>query len=439
MPNKTLHQLLIVLTLILDACLIGTSILLAYWIRFESDWLQGAAIHKGANPPLDLYFQLIPLKGFIWILILRGLGLYQIENEVTLETGLNLLKASTIALISTLGAVFFFYHAHAYSRWVMILACAMSVLFLFFNRLLIQRFKGALQVYGIGLSRVAIVGFNPTARQLIRSIQAKARNGYKFIGVLLGAHLPSQPIPHRVLGETADVRSLVQKHRINELFITSPGISHEDILQIVHHCEGMSVQISVLPDLYEVMIGKTRVAEFDRIPVVKLKELPLQGWRGLVKRGLDIVISAFALVISSPAMLAIAIAVKCTSPGPIIFRQERIGRDGTPFYIYKFRSMQSDAEEGIGHTWAAPDDPRQTRIGSFLRRWGLDELPQLFNVLTGDMSLVGPRPEMSGLIDDFSTSIPPLLRSASGEMWIDRLGASQWAAWEYFIRGTPPL
>ena len=174
-------------------------------------------------------------------------------------------------------------------------------------------------------------------------------------------------------------------------------------------CEGLSVRLHLLPDLYEVMIGRTRVADFDGIPVVKLKELPLQGWRRMIKRGMDILLSAIALIVCSPLMFFIAIAVKRSSPGSVIFRQERVGRDGKPFYIYKFRSMRQDAEAGVGHVWASKNDPRETRLGRFLRRWCLDELPQFFNVFKGDMSLVGPRPEMSGLIDDFSKSIPHYL------------------------------
>ena len=409
MSNKTLDQLLTVFTLLLDVCFISASVFVAYWLRFESGGLDGVAIHKGAPPPLDYYFQLIPLMGFIWVLVLRAVGLYQIEGHVTLETVVSLSKAGLIASIATLSAIFFIYHNHQYSRWVMILSCGISVLLLCFSRLTIQRFKEAVQQLGVGISRVAVVGFNRTTQQLIHTLQERTDSGYQFVGVLLGERPPSQPIPHRILGEFTEVRSLVQKYRIDELFITSPAISHTDILQIVDVCEGLSVRIHLLPDLYEVMIGRTRVADFDGIPVVRLKELPLQGWHRMIKRGMDILLSSFALIICSPLMLVIAIAVKLSSPGRVIFRQERVGRDGKPFYIYKFRSMQQDAEAGVGHVWASKDDPRQTRLGRFLRRWCLDELPQFFNVLKGDMSLVGPRPEMSGLIDDFSKSIPHYL------------------------------
>lgn len=409
MSNKTFDQLLTVFTLLLDVCFISASVFVAYWLRFKSGWLDGVAIHKGAPPPLDYYFQLVPLMGFIWILVLRGVGLYRIEEHVTLETVISLSKAGVIASIATLGAIFFIYHNHQYSRWVMILSCGLSVILLCFDRLAIQRFKEAIQQLGVGISRVAVVGFNRTTQQLIHSFEERTGSGYQFIGVLLGELPPSQSIPHRILGEFTDVRSLVQKYRIDELFITSPAISHTEILQIVDVCEGLSVRLHLLPDLYEVMIGRTLVADFDGIPVVRLKELPLQGWRRMIKRGMDILLSSIALISCSPLMLAIAIVVKVTSPGRVIFRQERVGRDGKPFYIYKFRSMREDAETGIGHVWASKDDPRQTRLGKFLRRWCLDELPQFFNVLKGDMSLVGPRPEMSGLIDDFSKSIPHYL------------------------------
>ena len=409
MSNKTLDQLLIVFTLLLDICFISASVFVAYWLRFESGWLDGVAIHKGAPPPLDYYFQLIPLMGFTWILVLRGVRLYRLEGHVTLETAVSISKAGLIASIATLSAIFFIYHSHQYSRWVMILSCGISVVLLFLNRLAIQRFKEAIQQLGVGISRVAVVGFNTTTEQLIHTLQEKTGKGYQFVGVLLGDGPPSQPIPHHILGDFTEVRSLIQKYRIDELFVTSPAISHTEILQIVDVCEGLSVRLYLLPDLYEVMIGRTQVAEFDGIPVVRLKELPLQGWRGMIKRGMDILLSSIALIVCSPLMLAIAIAVKLSSPGRVIFRQERTGRDGKPFYIYKFRSMRQDAEEGVGHVWASKNDPRQTRLGKFLRRWCLDELPQFFNVLKGDMSLVGPRPEMSGLIDDFSKSIPHYL------------------------------
>jgi len=409
MPHRTLHQLLKALTFLLDVCLIGTSILVAYWFRFESGWLKTIIVHKGATPPLDFYFRLIPLQTLAYLLTLRKLGLYRIDHKVTFETAFTLFKASGIALIATLAAIFFLYHAYEYSRWVMILATAMSAVFLFFDRLAVQRFREAIQQSGIGVSRIAVVGFNPTTEQFIRAIEAHSDSGYQFIGVIPG----KQPSPasslYHVLGGSQEIRSIVQKYHIHELFITSPAISHEEIWRIVHDCEGLPVQINVLPDLYEVMIGRTHITEFDGIPVVKLKDIPIQGWRGLVKRGMDILLSSFALVLLSPAMFAIAIAVKLTSPGRMIFRQERIGRDGKPFYIYKFRSMRLDAEEKIGHSWATPDDSRQTRVGRFLRRWSLDELPQFFNVLKGEMSLVGPRPEMSGLIDKFSNSIPHYL------------------------------
>ena len=187
MSNKTLDQLLTIFTLLLDVCFISASIFLAYWLRFESGWLDGVAIHKGAPPPLDYYFQLVPLMGFIWILALRGVGLYRIEGHITLETVASISKAGVIASIATLGAIFFIYHNHQYSRWVMILSCGVSiVLLLCFSRLTIQRFKAAIQQLGVGINRVAVVGFNRTTQQLItrsKRRQATATNLSAFCSV----------------------------------------------------------------------------------------------------------------------------------------------------------------------------------------------------------------------------------------------------------------
>ena len=409
MSNRSLQQLLIALTAFLDILLVGVSVLLSHWIRFHSGWLDRLAVHQGGAPPLDAYFQLAPLMGLIWVLTLRAKGLYRIENRPTAETLLNLSKASAIALTATLGGVFFLYHRHEYSRWVMILACAMNAGLLFLNRQGIYRFKMTLQKRGVGLHRVAIVGINATTHRLIQTLEHNPQHGNQLVGVILNDVVPSIGTTVPIIGATSDIRSIVQKYQIDELFVASPTNVHAQIVGIVHACEGLTTQITVLPDLYDVMMGRTRVTTFEGIPVVKLRELPLQGWRSSIKRGVDIVFSLLALILLSPLMLIIAVAVKLTSPGEVIFRQERLSRAGRPFYIYKFRTMRLDAEKGVGHSWATRNDPRQTWLGRILRRWSFDELPQFFNVLKGDMSLVGPRPEMSGLIDDFSRAIPHYL------------------------------
>ena len=413
MSKKTLDHLLILFTVLSDICFIATSIVIAYWMRFESGWLDALALHKGGTPPFDNYIRLIPVTAIIWLVILNGFKLYSQENNDSLSSFWSLCKTACIALIGTLAVLFFIYHHVAYSRWVMLLAAGFSLVFLFFVRLVFQRFRQAIHEQGVGVSRVALVGYDERSAAFIDVIDERKNSGYKFVGLIdettdneiyLGEDSHVQ-----YLGRSDQIHEIVQEYRIDTLFIVSPKVSNEVILQILHTCEGLLVQINVLHELSEFIIGGTVVTLFQRHPVLRLRETPMQGVSGIIKRLLDIVFSLVALIVLSPLMLIIAAAIRLTSPGKAIFRQERVGRAGKRFNIYKFRSMCVDAEDNLGHVWAKTDDPRQTALGKFLRRWSLDELPQFLNVLKGDMSLVGPRPEMSGLIETFQESIPNYL------------------------------
>ncbi|MCY3744563.1 MAG: undecaprenyl-phosphate glucose phosphotransferase [Candidatus Poribacteria bacterium] len=408
MNKKTLDHLLIALTVLFDLCFVATAIVVAYWVRFESGWIpETLALHKGGTPPLDDYFRLIPLMAIIWLTTLKALRLYRLESNATVSAFWTLCKASGIALIATLAALFFIYHHDAYSRWVMLLAAGFSLVWLFFGRLVLHRFRQAIHAQGVGVSRVALIGYDARSEQFINTLQTKPNSGYELVGIVTET-ADADDLGVQYL-EGQNILEIVQKHRLDTLFILSPAVPNDAILQILHVCEGVPIQINVLPELSEFIIGGNAITLFEGIPVLQLRETPMQGVSGIVKRLIDIVFSLFALIVLSPLMLAIAVIIRLTSPGKAIFRQERVGRAGKPFNIYKFRSMRADAEYKVGHVWAETDDPRQTSLGKFLRRWSLDELPQFFNVLKGDMSLVGPRPEMSGLIDTFSESIPHYL------------------------------
>ncbi|MCY3549591.1 MAG: undecaprenyl-phosphate glucose phosphotransferase [Candidatus Poribacteria bacterium] len=411
MNNKTLDHLLIALTVLFDLCFVATAIVVAYWLRFESGWTpEVLAFHKGGTPPLDDYFRLIPLMVIVWLMTLKALKLYRPESNATLSAFWALCKAAIIALIATLAALFFIYHHDAYSRWVMLLATGFSLVWLFLGRLVLYRFRQAIHAQGVGVNRLAVIGnYDTRVERFIDVLNAQTNSGYEFVGVI-NATVDADDSDAPYLGKSQEILELIRTHRLDTLFIVSPTVSNDTILQILHACEGMPVQINLLPELSEfIRDGRETITFFDGIPVLQLRETPMQGVRGIVKRLIDIVFSGFALLVLSPLMLTIGVVIRLTSPGKAIFRQERIGRAGKPFRIYKFRSMRADAEEDVGHVWAKSDDSRQTSLGKFLRRWSLDELPQFFNVLKGDMSLVGPRPEMSGLIDTFSESIPHYL------------------------------
>lgn len=413
MSKKTLDHLIITLTVLCDLCFIATAIVLSYWIRFESGWLDTLALHKGGNPPFNDYLRLIPVTTVIWLMTLRGFNLYRPDSNATLSAFWDLCKVSGIALITTLATLFFIYHHDAYSRWVMLLATGFCLIWLYLGRLVLYRFRQAIHSQGVGVSRVAIVGYDERCEKLINTINSKPNSGHEIVGMI--GEKTDIPVgktndPHlQELGEGQDVLNIVQKHRLDMLFIASPTVSNDTILNILKACEGIPIHINLLPELSEFIKGGTSITFLDGIPVIQLREVPMQGVSGIIKRLIDILFSLIALIVLSPFMLIITIAIRLDSPGKAIFRQERVSKSGKRFNIYKFRSMHADAEYNIGHVWAKTDDPRQTALGKFLRRWSLDELPQFYNVLKGEMSLVGPRPEMSGLIDGFQETIPHYL------------------------------
>lgn len=437
MSKKTLDHLLIVLTVLCDLCFIATAIVIAYWVRFESGWLDALALHKGGMPPFNDYLRLIPVTAIIWLATLKGFKLYRPDKYGSSTVFWNLCATSVVALIGTLAALFFVYHHVAYSRWVMLLGTGFNLVFLLICRLVFHRFRQSVQAQGVGVSRVALVGYDDRSGQFINALNSESTSGRTFVGLITGEENSNKSYTDSsdvaLLGNCDEILELVQEHHLDILFITSPAVANHTILHILHVCEGIPIQVYVLPELSEFIKGGTAVTDFEGLPVLKLRDTPMQGVSGIVKRLIDIVFSLFSLIVLSPLMLIIAVAIRLDSPGKAIFTQERVSRAGKRFNIYKFRSMHADAEYEVGHVWAKTDDPRQTNLGKFLRRWSLDELPQFLNVLKGDMSLVGPRPEMSGLIETFQETIPHYLARQRVKS-----GMTGWAQVNG-LRGNTPL
>lgn len=200
--------------------------------------------------------------------------------------------------------------------------------------------------------------------------------------------------------------TLVERENLEALILALPAEHHRKVLEASWQVEGREVDLKFVPDFYELMATKVGLSDLDGIPVLGLREFPLQGWNRIFKRGFDLIFSFTGLVLLSPMILMLALLVKLTSVGRVLYKQNRIGQDGRTFTIYKFRSMRQEAEAETGPIWASEDDPRQTRLGRFLRHSNLDELPQLWNVLKGEMSLVGPRPERPTFVENFREVIP---------------------------------
>jgi Undecaprenyl-phosphate glucose phosphotransferase len=276
------------------------------------------------------------------------------------------------------------------------------------QRLVQYWLHGLLRSRGFGTERLLIVGDGEIASTLIQKAASSRRLGYQTVGVLsrtlpVGTLVAGVP----VLGGPQDVTRVVREQKVNEVIIADPEMSHREILDIVGRSDREYVNIRVFPDIFQIIASEVSIGDFEGMPLVSVRDVQLRGWNLAVKRVVDVVISTAVLVLLSPFLLMTALLIKLTSGnGPVFYAQERVGLDGKPFMMIKFRSMRPDAEAETGPVWAQENDPRRTPLGRFLRRFSLDELPQFINVLLGDMSIVGPRPERPHFVQQFSQSVP---------------------------------
>ena len=231
----------------------------------------------------------------------------------------------------------------------------------------------------------------------------------------------------------ADLPKLVKDLRVDQVFLALPAGQRDRLLHLIKLCEDENLEFKIVPDMLEIMSTRVAANVIDGLPLVGIRRSNLRGWAAIVKRGIDIAFSAALLILVSPVLLLVAVLMKVTMPGPLLFRQERIGRARAPFVIFKFRSMVPDAEANTGPVVATPGDSRVTGLGRLMRRLSLDELPQLFNVLRGDMSLVGPRPQPTFFDERYSGEVPRYL-----ERQQVRPGLTGWAEVND-LRGAAPI
>jgi Undecaprenyl-phosphate glucose phosphotransferase len=260
---------------------------------------------------------------------------------------------------------------------------------------------------GYNLRHVLIVGDGPLALQVCQKIQSNRWMGLKMAGyVSPDKEVGSELEGDKILGAVKDINELILSHGIDQVMVALPREHPERLHEVMDVLSVAAVDVKIVPDLTDFATLRMSVSDLDGIPLIALQETPLVGWSKVFKRVFDFVVGLICLIVFSLPMLLIALLVKLGSKGPILYTQERMGLDGRVFNIYKFRSMKQDAEKETGAVWASSDDDRRTAVGGFIRKTNLDELPQLFNVIKGDMSLVGPRPERPVFIQDFKTKIP---------------------------------
>ena len=376
----------------------------AYFLRFRAEIVP---VTKGI-PDASSYYRLFPLIAFLWPLVFYFYGLYRIRrNRSRVDEGLAVLVATGLSTLLLAGLATF-YRGFSYSRLVLVLFFGMDVLFVFAGRTAIRRYLEEAWRHGVGVRRVLVVGAGRLGRAVVDKFLEHPEAGLRAVGFVdddaAKRELAYREVP--VLGTTADVARLVEAHRVDTVFLALPLEAHRTMLEVLKEVGRTVADVHVVPDLLQYITFRAGVEDFDGLPVVHLTQVPLSGWMSLVKRALDVGISSAALAALSPLFAGIAAAIRLSDGGPVFYRQRRMGLDGRPFDILKFRSMVVGAEEETGPTWASPADPRRTRVGAFLRRWSLDELPQLVNVFRGEMSLVGPRPERPEFVREFKEKFP---------------------------------
>lgn len=312
--------------------------------------------------------------------------------------------------------------AFDYPRAMVFYAWLLGLLGIGVGRMILRALWGALRARGWDRSRMLIVGTGEAAEAVIQRIRNAPWFGYEVIGVVaLHGDGATQMAGVPVIGTAEDLPDLVYARDVDEVLIAVPEAPHSEVLRLISLCERSNLSIKIYPDIFQLIAMQPSLDDLGGLPLLTVRDVAQRGWKLALKRAMDIVGASVGLILLSPLMLLIAILIKLDSPGPVFYVQERMGLDGRPFLMLKFRSMRVDAEkEGPG--WTRPDDPRRTRVGAILRRLNLDELPQLINVLLGDMSLVGPRPERPVYVEQFRRVIPRYM-----ERHREKAGITGWA------------
>ena len=413
-----------------DMIAIGAAFGLAYWIRFKSD-----IFAKYVEPDPQTYATMFVVTVATIVTtfyfsklynLRRGASrvdeFYRIAGAVSMGTVLSL-ATNSISLADRF----------VYSRQILLMGWLLTIIFVTVLRMMFSGVLGELRKRGVNKARVLVVGTGSNASIVIDRLRFHRTLGYEVIGAVdangghdVGGFVRQVP----VLGELTRLRDIVHKQKVDEVIVAMSGASDRDLRDIIGLLQDESVSIKVYPDAFQLMTeNEVSVGELSGLPLVSVKDVALRGWNIILKRAFDILFSLIVLVVVSPLLLVIAIAIKLTSPGPVFFIQERVGLDNKPFQLVKFRTMRVESDPAVrgaavGATpgWTVANDPRRTSLGSFLRRFSLDELPQFYNVLIGEMSVVGPRPEQPHYVREFAQRIPDYLRRHR-----EKAGLTGWA------------
>jgi Undecaprenyl-phosphate glucose phosphotransferase len=411
------HNRLLVTFYVLSDALLGVSaFIIGYALRFYT----GVIPIRYGLPPLQQYINLLPFIAAVVPLGFHLQGLYRLRRgrsrvDDFFAVFVGTILAVVFGIIATTYTQIYFAGATAretgafqVSQPVWVIFLVLNVVLTFATRELMREILERRWRAGIGLKRILIAGAGDLGRLIADKILEHRELGYQIVGFVddraAGDHLGYRGLP--LLGTLEEAPEITSREGIDHLYVALPPDQHMRMLELLERTSREMVDVKVVPDLLQVIALRARLEDLDGVPIINVNDIPLQGINSFVKRIIDVGISAAALAVLAIPFALLSLAVKLTSRGPVFYRQERMGLDGKSFTIVKFRSMFDNAEDETGPVWAKPADPRVTPFGKFLRRSNLDELPQLWNVLRGDMSIVGPRPERPHFVAQFKHKIP---------------------------------
>lgn len=405
----------------LDVAMINLAMVLAYVLRYRLQWF----IEVLYDAPYSAYLPFNALFSLGIPLILWANASY--ENwrvQAWLDQVFHVAGAVVIAVTVVLAASFVI-RPLVYSRLLILEGLVFMILLMALARGVVRLVLRYLRRKGIGVKRVVIVGAGEVGRRVMRTVVARPDLGYQIVGYV-------DDNPNKGEGEIGRFKGLgsldglpaaIEDEAVDEVIITLPWTYHRRILNVLRECARRDVMARLVPDLFQMSLSRVEVSDLGGVPLVEIREIAFSRLALVAKRTVDFTGAALALILGWPLFLLIAVAIKLDSPGPIFFRQRRVGKNGEPFDIYKFRSMRTGADaekanlsglnDGEEALFKIRDDPRVTRVGRLLRQTSLDELPQFFNVLRGEMSLVGPRPQIPAEVAQYQPwhrrrlSVPP--------------------------------
>lgn len=388
--------------MLIDTLVIAVSYLGAWVIRFLG--------------PFESY-RTLSFEQYMFVLVFLIPGYLLLYQAFTLYTPsrmqgrrlvlANIIKANTLGLLITLFTFYLLKIQHL-ARGVFFIFYALNICLTWIYRMTIFYVQGDIHKRGLNQRQTLLVGYSRAAEEYIDRIQANPQWGYVVRGIL-DDNVPAGTVYKgvKVIGRIANLMVILPANRLDEIAITLGLSEYYRLEEIVALCEKSGVHTKFIPDYNKIIPTKPYTEDILGLPVINIRYVPLNNtFNALVKRVMDIVGSICAIIVSLPVMLLMCILIKVTSPGPLIYKQERVGLHNKTFWMYKFRSMEIQPESEEKKAWTVKNDPRVTPIGKFMRRTSIDELPQLFNILKGDMSLVGPRPERPFFVEKFREEIP---------------------------------